>query len=588
MKGFQYLIRLMVPYRRRILLALLMSVLAIYSHIGLMATAAYLLARAALQPPMMDLMVAIVGVRFFGIGRAVLRYLERYFSHDVTFRILSQIRVSVYEAIEPLAPARLMYFKSGDLLGRIVGDVEAQKDLYLRVLAPPLVAVIVLLGYGIFLAAFDQRLPFILAAFFLLGGVGIPLVIKALGKDAGKRKITEKSQLQVQTLDLIQGMSELISFGQEESFLEKIKTTQQRYSSAQRSYSRLEGLSGAALGVVSNLGMWVVLVFGVILIEQGKLDGVYLGMLTLGVLSSFETIEALPMSLQKFDETRVAAERLWELKESKPEVPETLRTSTASAIDSVFPSYSPVLEISQLHFRYEQGEPYVLQDISFKVPLKGKVGIVGPSGAGKSSLVQLLLRFWDYHVGSIKLNGKELKTIDAAQARHYFGVVTQKTHLFNATVKENLLLASPQATDEELYEACRKAKIHDFILSLPEGYESKIGEEGLKLSGGQRQRLAIARVILTNAPILILDEATTGLDPVTERDVIEEILDLMKDRTIIVISHHLPIMQKLDEVLVFNEGKIAERGTHQELLNEGKLYTKLWDRADIFKSWEQV
>lgn len=586
MKGLRFLLQEMSPYRGRILLALLLSGLTISSHIGLMATAAYLLAKAALQPPVMDLMVTIVGVRFFGIARAVFRYLERYVSHDVTFRILSRIRVSVYEAIEPLAPARLMYLKNGDLLSRIVGDVEILKDLYLRVLAPPVVAVFVLFGFGLFLAPYDLRLPFILAGFFLLGGVGIPLVIKVLGQKAGERKVKEKAQLQVQTLDLIQGMTELITFGQEEVYLNKIKTTQERYSSAQRGYARLAGLSGAALGMTSNLGMWLVLVLGIILVEQGKLDGIYLGMLTLGVLSSFEAIEALPMSLQKLEENRVAADRLWELKETKPEVEETADAASSLTATPSSKVSSPVLEISQLSFRYEQSEPYVLQDITFKVPLSGKVGIVGPSGAGKSSLINILLRFWEYPEGSIRVNGQELKSLNQAVVRQLFGVVTQKTHLFNATVKENLLLANPQATDQELYKACQKAKIHDFILSLPQGYESQIGEEGLKISGGQRQRLAIARVILKNAPVLILDEATTGLDPVTEREVIQEILEIMKDRTVLVIAHHLPIMQNLDEVLVINEGRIVERGSHQALLDEGELYTNLWEKADVFSAWQ--
>ncbi|HVJ48281.1 thiol reductant ABC exporter subunit CydC [Desulfitobacterium sp.] len=584
MKGLTFLLRQMAPYKGRILLALLLSALTISSHIGLMATAAYLLARAALHPAVMDLMQVIVGVRFFGIARAVFRYCERYVSHDVTFRILSRIRVSVYEAIEPLAPARLMFIKSGDLLSRIVGDVEIQKDLYLRVLAPPLVAFLVLLGFGLFLAPFDRRMPLILAALFLIGGVGIPFIIKALGQRAGERKLKEKVQLQIQTLDLIQGMTELLSFGQEAVYLEKFQATQKSYSLAQRSYARLSGLSGAALGMVSNLGMWLVLVLGITLVRQGKLDGVYLGMLALGVLSSFEAIQALPMSLQNLEENRAAADRLWELKELKPEVEETFPALSSSYTwDS-----SPCLEISHLSFRYTKNDPYVLKNLSFEVPLKGKLGIVGPSGAGKSSLVNLFLRYWDYHEGSIKLGGKELKSLNSEEVRQLLGVVTQKTHLFNATVKENLLLAKPQATDKELYEACRKAKIHDYILSLPQGYESMIGEEGLKLSGGQRQRLAIARVILKDAPILILDEATTGLDPVTERDVMQEMLNLMKNRTVLVISHHLPIVQNLDEIVVINEGEIVEQGTHQELLNAGKLYTRLWERADIFKSWEYV
>lgn len=578
MKGLMFLIQEMKPYRGRILLALLLSALTITSHIGLMATAAYLLARAALHPSVMELMIAIVGVRFFGISRAVFRYFERYVSHDVTFRILSRIRVRVYETVEPLAPARLTYIKSGDLLSRIVGDVEIQQNLFLRVLAPPFVALLVLVGFGVFLAPFDQRFSFLLAGFFLLGGIGLPFGLKRLSHGAGKKKVIEKAQLQIQLLDMIQGMTELLSFGQEQVHLDKFKTTQKRYSLAEKRYIWLSGLSGALLGIVSNLGMWLVLVLGIILVNQGQLNGVNLGMLALGFLSSFEAIQALPTALQNLEENKAAAERLWELNELEPEVRER-QTQNVLSFEAL--NHKSSLEVNGLNFRYEQSEEYVLKDISLQLPQRGKVGIVGPSGAGKSSLVNLLLRFWDYQEGEIRVEGKELKSLPLDETRQLFGVVTQKTHLFNASVKDNLLLANPQARDEELFEACRKAKIHDFILSLPEGYESMIGEEGLKLSGGQRQRLAIARVILKNAPILILDEATTGLDPVTERDVMQEIMELFKDRPVLVISHHLPIVQNLDEILVINKGEIVERGNHEELMKNGNLYKKLWEKEQL-------
>lgn len=583
MNGLKFLNQQMVPHRGRILLALLLSALTIFSHIGLMATSAYLLARAALHPAVLDLMVTIVGVRFFGISRAVFRYLERYTAHDVTFRILSRLRVRVYQALEPLAPARLTFMKSGDLLSRIVGDVEIQQNLYLRVLAPPLVAVLVLMGFGLFLCSFDQRLPFILSGFYLLGGLGIPFGVQALSKGTGENRVKEKAELGIQTLDLIQGMTEVLTFGQENEVLKKLKLTQKRYSKAERKFVREAGLSAALLGVVSNLGMWVVLVLGIILVEQGRLKGVYLGMLALGVFSSFEAIQPLPVALQYLKENKAAADRLWELIQMKPEVDEP-KNEDPKDEESLQPilTFTPLLEFTQLNFRYGEEEPYVLKNLSLKVPLGGKVGIVGPSGAGKSSLINLLLRFWEYKEGSICLGGRELRNLNPEEVRKAFGVVTQKTHLFHVTIKENLLLANPQATDEEIYSACQKAKIHDFILSLPQGYESRVGEEGLKLSGGQRQRLAIARVLLKNAPILILDEATTGLDPVTERDVLQEMLQLMKGRTTLVISHHLPLVQNLDEVFVMNSGAIVERGTHVELMNHGELYAKLWEKADVF------
>lgn len=581
MKGLMFLIQEMKPYRGRILLALLLSALTITSHIGLMATAAYLLARAALHPSVMELMIAIVGVRFFGISRAVFRYFERYVSHDVTFRILSRIRVRIYETIEPLAPARLTYFKSGDLLSRIVGDVEIQQNLFLRVLAPPFTALLVLISFGLFLAPFDQRFSFLLAGFFLLGGIALPFGIKRLSHGAGKQKVIEKAQLQIQILDMIQGLTELLSFGQEQVSLERFRKTQKRYSLAEKRYIWLSGLSGALLGIVSNLGMWLVLVLGIILVNQGQLSGVNLGMLALGFLSSFEAIQSLPNALQNLEENKAAAERLWELNELEPVIPAVIEKQTNNGLSIEASEHNSSLEFNHLNFRYVQSEEYVLKDISLQLYRRGKVGIVGPSGAGKSSLVNLLLRFWDYKEGEIRVEGRELKSLPLDEARQLFGVVAQKTHLFNASVKDNLLLANPHAGDEELFEACRKAKIHDFILSLPEGYESMIGEEGFKLSGGQRQRLAIARVILKNAPILILDEATTGLDPVTERDVMQEIMELFKERPVLVISHHLPIVQNLDEILVINKGEIVERGNHEKLMKNGKLYKKLWEKEQL-------
>jgi len=210
------------------------------------------------------------------------------------------------------------------------------------------------------------------------------------------------------------------------------------------------------------------------------------------------------------------------------------------------------------------------------------VAIVGPSGAGKTSVVNLLLRFWDYDEGRIDLGGHSLREYTQEDARGFIGVVTQRTHLFNATIRENLLLAKSEGTDEELILASQQAKLHDFILSLPQGYDSLIGEGGYKLSGGQRQRLAIARVLLRDAPILILDEAMSGLDPLTEREVMDEVYHLMEGRTTLVITHRLTGLDRMDEILVLDRGQIVERGKHEELLRQKGLYHKMWETATVF------
>lgn len=571
MKSLRWLIHLMLPYWPRILLALLLSTLTITSHIGLMATSAYLLARAALHPPILDLMVTIVGVRFFGLSRAVFRYFERYVAHDVTFRVLSQIRVKFYQGLEPLAPARLLKFRSGDLLSRIVADVEIQQNLYLRVFAPPLVALIVLLGYGLFLAHYDVRFSFILAACFLVAGLGIPWGIKILSLGIGRQLVALKAELNTHVADSLLGMTELVAYGQAQAHLSKIQQTDQKLINQQRRIARLSALSSALTGMIANIGLWLVLVLGIILVEQGKLSGINLGMLALGTLSSFEALYPLALVPHHLEQNRAAANRLLELIETAPAVKD-------DGVKSAKPK-GLVVSFQDVSFRYDKADPWALNHLTFRIPQQSKVAIVGQSGAGKTSIVNLLLRFWEYDEGRIDLGGYSIREYTQEDTRSLIGVVTQRTHLFNATIRENLLLAKPEATDEELIRVAQQAKLHDFILTMPQGYNSLIGEGGFRLSGGQRQRLAIARVLLKNAPILILDEAMAGLDPLTEREVMDEIYQLMESRTTLVITHHLPGLEKMDEILVLERGMIVERGKHEELLRKKGFYYKMWETA---------
>jgi thiol reductant ABC exporter, CydC subunit len=562
---------LMLPYWRRILLALILGVLTISSHIGLMAASAYLLARAALHPPILDLMVTIVGVRFFGLSRAVFRYLERYVSHDVTFRVLSQIRVKFYQGLEPLAPARLLTFRSGDLLDRIVADVETQQNLYLRVFAPPLIASMVLLGYGFYLSRFDGWFSVILAVCFLVGGLGIPWGMKTLSQGIGHQLVALRAELAAQVAETFQGITELVAYGQVQAHLEKIQQTDMNLSAKQGRIACFSALSSALTVMIANLGLWLVLVLGILLVEKRIISGVNLGMLALGTFSSFEALFPLALVPHHLEENRAAADRLLELIEAEPTVKKSRELSPLpEGLDLVFHDVS---------FRYAPDEYWALNCLSFRIPQQGKVAIVGPSGAGKTSVVNLLLRFWEWDEGQIKLGGHSLREYSQEDVREYFGVVTQRTHLFNATIRENLLLAKPDATDEELIQASQLAKIHDFILSLPQGYNSFVGEGGFSLSGGQRQRLAIARVLLKNAPILILDEAMAGLDPLTEREVMDEIYQLMEGRTTLVITHRLIGLEKMDEVLVLDQGKIVERGRHEKLILQRGLYRTMWEKA---------
>lgn len=571
MRTFLKLSGLILPYWKRILLAVVLGFLTVGSNIGLMTTSSYLIASAALHPPVLDLMTAIVGVRFFGICRAVFRYLERYVSHDVTFRVLGQIRVWFFRALEPLAPARLVDYRSGDLLSRIVADVEILKNFYLRVLAPPLVAFLVMLLMAIFMAHYETKLGILFILFFLGAGIGIPLVVKVMGRSMGRRLVEVKSRLNAHLVDSIQGMTEVIAFGQVQPLRQQVGGLSRELLGLQGRVSGINGLSSALTGLVMNLAVWSVLVLAIPMVTGGEIKGVYLAMLALGVLSSFEAVLPLPGMLHHVEESLAAARRLFDITQAKPEV--------------LDPPVSPVkpgkydLLVKGLGFRYTPDTPWVLNGLDLTLPEGGRAALVGPSGAGKSTLVHLLLRFWNYEVGSIYLGGQNIKDYMQEDLRSLVGVVSQRTHLFNATVRENLLLARPRASEEELRQAAQRARIHEFIQSLPGGYDTYVGEGGFKLSGGQRQRLAIARVLLKNAPILILDEATAGLDPVTEQELMREIYELMEGRTTLVITHRLTGLELMDQILVLHKGQVVQQGKEEVLLKEEGLYRQMWEMA---------
>jgi len=420
------------------------------------------------------------------------------------------------------------------------------------------------LGYGFFLASYDLRIAFILAACFLVAGLGIPWGIKSLSHGVGRQMVALKAELNTLVADSLMGITELVVYGQAQAHLAKIQLTDNKLMGQQRLIAQLSALSSALTGMIANLGLWLVLVLGILLVEKGKLSGVNLGMLALGTFSSFEALYPLALVPHYLEQNRTAADRLLELIKTEPVVKDYGAVSPQpEGLDFSFQDVS---------FRYNQDEPWALNHLTFRIPQHSKMAIVGQSGAGKTSIVNLLLRFWDYSEGRIDLGGHSLREYRQEDARRFFGVVTQRTHLFNATIRENLLVANPKGTDEELIRAAQQAKLHDFILSLPQGYDSLVGEGGFALSGGQRQRLAIARVLLKNAPILILDEAMAGLDPLTEREVMDEIYHLMEGRTTLVITHRLTGLERMDEILVLDRGQIVERGKHEELLQQKGFY----------------
>jgi ATP-binding cassette subfamily C protein CydC len=572
-----------------------------------MGTSAWLISTAAVATSVVDLGVSTVGTRFFGITRAIFRYLERLVSHDVTFRLLAKLRLWFYEKLEPLAPARLMNFRSGDLLARIIGDVETLENFYVRVVSPPLTAIVVGTFTAIFLASFYPLLAPVYLTFYLSLGLLLPILAQTTSRKSAEQTITLRADLQTRLVDGIQGMADLIAYGRSDERLAQIAANGNDYGNAQRRMARVTGIHAALGTLLTQLGMWAVLFFTIPQVINGNLPGPMLASLTLLTLASFEAVTPLPLAAQMWNSSREAARRLFEVVDTEPEISEqwTVGSEQLSVGSEQLPVSSeqlsvgseqlPVisdqlsvtsdelqitnnaLRIANLSFTYPSQTTPTLHNLTFDLRPLTSVAIVGPSGAGKSTIANLLLRFWEYEVGEIRLGGESLKALNQDQVRERCGYVSQNTYFFNTSIYENLRFARKKVTREEVEAACKSAQIYDFIMSLPKGYDTLIGEQGLRLSGGERQRLAIARALIKDAPILILDEPTANLDPLTEKLVLDTLFNVMKRKTSLLITHRLIGLDNVDEILVMDHGQIVERGTHNVLMKHNGVYRHLLD-----------
>lgn len=569
MRMFWRLLGFLNAYRWQVALAVLLGVATIGSNMGLLTTAAYLISAAALHPLLGELMLALYLVRFFGVSRAVFRYTERLVSHDVTFRLLLSLRSWFYSKLEPLAPARLSAYRSGDLLSRLVKDIEELENVYLRVVSPVIVAVLIsLLTFGLFYL-FNPLLAWVALGFLAATGVGVPVLVKWLARGLGRRQLELRAELDSQIVDGVQGVQDILAFGRAESQQARVDSLNRKLGRVQGRIALITGLQNSLSDLMMGLAMWTLLILSIPLVVSGQINGVYLALLALAILSSFEAVQPLGQAFVTLDRSLSAAGRVFEVIEARPQVEDPPKPIPAPV--------SPSLEFKDVSFAYGPGEPPVLEHVSFTLSPGKRIAVVGPSGAGKSTLVNLILRFWDPVEGEILLGGHRLPEYAQEDLRRAIGVVAQSTYIFNETLRENLLLARPDATDAELEKVLEQARLSEFVSRLPQGLDTWAGEQGLRLSGGERQRLAIARTLLKDASLLILDEATANLDPVTERKLLAEVRRLMQDRTTLMITHRLVEMELMDEVLVMDKGRIVERGTHDRLIQFDGLYRKMFE-----------
>ena len=557
-------------HRWRVALAVALGAGMMASNVALLSVAAYLIAASALQLGLSQLTLPMFLVQIFGISRAALRYAERLVAHNVTFKLLASLRTWLYGRLEPLSPARLLGYRSGDLLARIVKDVEELENVYLRAFSPAIVAALISsLTFLVLYVFFEPFLAFVTLGFLAVAGVGVPLLAGALARGLGRRQLRLRAELNAQVTDSVQGVQDLLALGRASEQQREISDLGRKLGRAQKGMAFVSGLQNALGDLMANLAACTVLILAIPLVGEGVIGGVYLAFLALLVLGSFEAVQPLGEAFQFLGRSLGAGQRLFEIADAEPEVTDP---------DEPLPAPTGhTLEFDHVSFRYQEDAPPVLDGISFKAEPGSRVAIVGPSGSGKSTVANLALRFWDPADGEVRLGGHDLRRYAQEDLHAAVGVVAQDTYVFNETLRDNLLLARPDATDAEAESALVQARLTEFARRLPQGLDTPLGEQGLRISGGERQRLAIARALLEDAPVLILDEPTANLDPATEHELLAAVYDLSPGRTTLTITHRLVHMERMDEILVLEGGRIVERGTHPQLLEKNGLYTRMFE-----------
>jgi thiol reductant ABC exporter CydC subunit len=587
------------PAAGRLALATLLGAGSIAAAIGLIATSAWLISRSSQRPLQSAVAIAIVGVQFFALSRGLCRYAERLVGHDAAFRVLSSLRVSVYERLERLAPLGLPAFRGGDLLARLVHDVDSLQDLLLRVV--PSFAIALLVGAGT-VALVWWMLPaagLILLVALLVAGVLVPWLTGMLAARSEARQAAARGLLTASVVDLFEGAPELVVNGAAPEQLRRTLAADAELTRVAQASASTAGIGQGLTTLCCGLAMWGALLVGVAAVRAGRLDGVLLAGIALIPLVAFELVTGLPSATQTLQRVRRAAARVQEVLDMPPPVTEPSHPWMLAALDKQFPNgqsaegrvstdrprlddshaqQSHTLQARGLSCSYPCAKHPALRGIDLDLSPGRRVAIVGPSGAGKSTLAGVLLRFLPYQGGSVTLDGAEISELDGDELRRVVGLVSQDAHVFDSTIEENLRLAKREATVDELRDALAEVRLLDWVDELPRSLATEVGERGARMSGGQRQRLAIARALLADFPVLILDEPGEHLDTDTADAILADLLASTRERATLLITHRMCGLEQVDEVLVLDRGRVRERGTHAELIELDGHYAALCRR----------
>jgi thiol reductant ABC exporter CydC subunit len=561
------------PSGRRTALACVLGAGAIAADIGLMGCAAWLISRAAQHPNESVLALAIVGVQFFGLSRGFLRYEERLVGHDAAFRVLAAWRVRVYRRLEQVAPGGLPAFRRGDLLARMVRDVDSLQDVILRVIPPFAIALMV--GVGT-VAVMWWMLPaagLVLALALLLAATVVPWLTGALAQRRESRFSHVRGELSVSVVDLIEGAPELVAFGAAGAQLETVRGHDADLASIATASAGTAGIGLALTTLLSGLACWGCLMVGISSVRSGALSGVLLAVIVLIPLAAFELVVGLPVATQALAKVRQAAARVFAVTEAPVPVVEPLRPA-------LLPAGPPSIALRSVWASYPDATTSALRGIDLDLSPGRRVAVVGPSGSGKSTLAAVLLRFLGTESGQLTLDGVPFDHFNGDDLRTVVGLVGPDAHLFETTIAENLRVGRRAATDAELHRVLDRVGLGPWLAELPLRLETEVGRFGSRLSGGQRQRMAVARALLADFPVLLLDEPAEHLDPEAAEALTQDLLTVTTGRSLLFITHRLTGLGSVDEIVVMEQGRIVERGTHHALLAEGGRFSKLW--------WEEL
>ncbi|WP_251554748.1 thiol reductant ABC exporter subunit CydC [Neobacillus muris] len=579
MEKEKWILPYLFQYRRLFFLSCLLGTLTLLLGGALMFTSGYLISKSATRPEsILMVYVPIVGVRAFGLGRAVFSYVERLFSHSFILKILSSLRVKLYKLVEPKAISIQTAFRTGDMLGLLANDIELLQNFYLRTLFPSIVSLtvytVVIICSGLF------SLPFAILLFVLIGqlvfvGPAVSLII------VKKKNLTIKKARNVlyqQFTDGIMGISDWIISGNYPKYIDDYVIQEQALYGMEKKKQTFVNWRDLGSQLVLGISVIASIAWAGGMAENGELSPVFIAAIGLSMISLLESF--LPLS-DVISETAIYQDSFQRLEMAGSN--KHYESNENTAANKSLPADSALLiEMVQLTFGYTQ-ETHLLNHINTSIKPGEKIAVIGRSGSGKSTLLKLIQGYLPPLSGEVRINGQNVVDLRPEMAK-WISVLNQKAYLFNTSIMNNIRLGNPNASDEEVRKVCKLVQLDEMIIQLPNGYETNMQETGQRFSGGERQRVALARILLQNTPIVLLDEPTVGLDPITEVKLLKTIFETLKDKTIIWVTHHLAGVECMDRILFLDRGVISMEGSHRFLMETEEKYRRLYHLDHPFEA----